>query len=76
MDAASAGGDGAAAAGGEEDGEGVKPPLGWDELLSRFMAERGYALHFPGVNLCRRQGDNATRLATETELAALLRAKK
>lgn len=48
--------------------------LGWDELLTRFMEENGYKLFFPGVSLCRRQGDNSTHLASEHELAELLRA--
>lgn len=44
----------------------------WSTLLERFMAERGYALHFSGLNLCRRRGDGKTRLASGAEVAALL----
>ena len=70
------GGGGAGEGGKGADGVGradeTKPVLGWDELLSRFMRERGYKLYFPGANLCRQQGDNATQLASESELAALL----
>ena len=44
----------------------------WAELQERFMAATGYALHYPGLSLCRRKGDGFTRLASGAEVAALL----
>ena len=66
------GGEGGGGAAGGGGADATKPALSWNALLSRFMEERGYTLFFPGVNLCRRQGDSATRLASESELEALL----
>ena len=47
----------------------------WSGVQRRFMAERGYALHYSGLTLCRRQGDASVRLSSGEEVAAHLAAK-
>ena len=46
----------------------------WPDLLQNFMTDRGYEMLFPGITLCRRQGDNSTVFADEREVAASISA--
>ena len=47
-------------------------PLGWDDMEKLFMTERGYTVHYPGLNMCRGRGDTSIPLASGEDVAALL----
>ena len=46
-------------------------PASWSELQRQFMSSRGFALHYPGVHLCRRKGDTSVTLASGADVAKL-----
>ena len=55
------------------EGEAAQPAdVSWAAMQRGFMEARDYSMLYLGVALCRRQGDNATALATEAEVEALL----
>ena len=51
----------------------ANPQLDWEGVEKQFLTERGYTLHYPGLNLCRGRGDISTPLASGEDVAALLR---
>ena len=46
--------------------------VGWNSLQRQFMLERGYWMHFSGLNLCRSQGEASLQLASGDKVAQFL----
>ena len=53
----------------------LEAPSSWSDLQQQFMRAHGFALHYPGLHLCRRRGDLSVTLASGEDVAKIISAE-